>query len=271
MTQSESENDYRPHIPGDKDYLKQVAGTIRETNVASDINFGLLTEALQVLDIDVNPYTLVTLDNLAPENLKTIVEQSYTKVEEKADDPMVRQAVVGLWHYLAAEDELEPAELAFVFGGPNPQRAQIAIDLYDDKLVSKILFSGSHASYMAVPELSEAAMYRQMAVRAGVPSEAIIIEEEARNTPENAAKSAALLRSLNYEPKSIIAITLPYHMLRSSLTLAAATEAWSPKIIRKVAPSAKFTEDNFYKDPNGWAYVFNEYIKLYGARLMKHF
>lgn len=264
-----SNSDFRPHLSGDADYLSKVSDTIRGTDNQESINFGLLNNALQKLGVNEDPYKLVSLQNLSPEELNEIIERSFTAIQDADEETL--EFVKSLWDYLATEDEIKSAELAFVFGGPNPQRAQIAIDLYKSGKVKKILFTGKHASYIQAADLTEAEMYAKMAIDQGVPESNIITENEAKNTPENAANSAKLLKDIKYLPKTTVAITLPYHMMRSYFTLKAATEAWHPHIYRKVAPSAKFNRDNFYLDSNGWSYIFNEFIKLYGARLMRHF
>jgi hypothetical protein len=265
-----SNNSYRPSLPSDKRYIQGVSDTIRATDMLEVIEFKRLNDSLKLLGIDQDPYALVSLDNLASDAVGRLCREVFEKIQDRAQDVDVQNAVKSLWDYLTDEDALEPSELAFVFGGPNPRRAEEAIQLYKSGMVKKILFSGKHASYMKVDGLSEAELYRDMAIAAGVSESDIMLETAARNTPENAAFSVKLMKELSYRPASVIAITLPYHMLRSYFTLKAVTD-WQPTILRKVAPSAKFTRDNYYMDPNGWSYIFNEYIKLYGARLMRHF
>ena len=86
----------------------------------------------------------------------------------------------------------------------------------------KILFSGKHGSYMKdVTDLTEAEKYAQLATSNGVDAADIIMEKESINTVENVVNSSKLLHEMGYVPKTIIAVSLPYHMKRASLTLRA--------------------------------------------------
>jgi len=58
------------------------------------------------------------------------------------------------------------------------------------------------------------------------------------------------LEEINLSPKTIIIITLPYHMRRSSLTFKAVFGK-DIKIIRHTILSSKYTKENYFKDFNG--------------------
>ena len=75
---------------------------------------------------------------------------------------------------------------------------------------------------------------------------------------------------MNFLPKKVIAVSLPYHMKRASLTMWAGFD-WEPRIIRHPGKSAKFSRENYYKDIKGFSYIFHEYLKMFGARQMGHF
>jgi uncharacterized SAM-binding protein YcdF (DUF218 family) len=144
------------------------------------------------------------------------------------------------------------------------------VRLWQEGLAEKILFTGQQASYMKDVDVTEAEYYAQIAKLAGVPESALILEVCAKNTPENVRNSIKELHKVNFLPKKIILITLAYHMRRSYLTFKSAAE-WDPILIKHPVASAKFTREDYFKSSEGWSYVFFEYIKMYGARLMKHF
>lgn len=261
---------YKPFLAGDKEYLKKVAGIIEERPPVEEIHFEYLNELFESLGFQQNPYTLVSPDDLNMAPIQEFVTQAFEKINSGQLNQEVEQRLSRLWDYLAEADPVEPTDLIFVFGGPGEHRAKEAITLYKQGLASKILFTGKKAAYMKDPELTEAEYYARIARIEGVPEEDLLIENEAINTPENAVNSVALLKKQNLFPSSMIIVTLPYHMRRSYLTLKAVASG-NPKLIRHPVPSAKYTRENYFKDKNGLSYIIFEFIKIYAARMMKHF
>lgn len=261
---------YNPHLPDNKKYIRDVADAIQQRAPMEEIRFEYLTNALFTLGFSENPYLLVSMENFNSEPLKELVQKSFEKVSSMELTPEIKSALFLLWDYLAGADTLTQSDLIFVFGGPGIHRAHEAIRLWKEGFGAKILFTGRHASYMENVEVTEAEYYASVARESGIPEHALLLETAAKNTPENVVNSIALLRELGDLPKKIILITLAYHMRRSYLTFKSVAE-WEPSIVRYPVPSAKYTRENYFKDSNGWSYVFFEYIKIYGARLMKHF
>ncbi len=65
MDEKKDQNNYKPFLTTDKEYLKKVAGAIKEKAPLEDINFHLLNEAISALGFNDDPYFF-----LNPENLK---------------------------------------------------------------------------------------------------------------------------------------------------------------------------------------------------------
>lgn len=261
---------YKPHLPTDRKYLGDVAKTIKEREPFEEIHFEYLTDVLNSLGLLENPYSLVSLDNLNPDSLQSLVSRSFENINSIELTKEIKNNLLHLWDYLAEEDKLEKADLIFVFGGPGINRVNDAIKLWKEKLGDKVLFTGQKASYMKDVGITEAEYYANIAREEGVPENDLILETYAKNTPENVSNSINQLRKIGFLPKKIILITLVYHMRRSYLTFKSAAE-WDPILIRHPVVSAKFTRENYFKNLDGWSYIFFEYIKMYGARLMKHF
>lgn len=261
---------YKPHIPKNKQYIKEVSELIKERKPLEKIKFEYLNELLNALGFLENPYSLISLEDLNPKDLQLLIEKTFLKINNIKLSQELEEKLFRLWDYLAESDSIEKAELIFVFGGPGINRVNESIRLYKEKFSGKILFTGKKASYMKDVDISEAEYYANIAEENGVNSKDIIVENTAKNTPENAVKSVEILKQNKFLPKSIIVITLPYHMRRSYLTLKSVID-WDAKLIRDTIESAKYSRENYFKDKNGFSYVFSEYIKLYGARLMKHF
>ena len=90
------------------------------------------------------------------------------------------------------------------------ERVQRAVELYKDGYANRIIFS---SGYMYVYE--EPLLMKALAVSLGVPDEAILIEDKAKNTYENAVFTGKILKKNNW--KKIILVTSIYHTRRASL------------------------------------------------------
>lgn len=102
--------------------------------------------------------------------------------------------------------------IVVVSGGDTEARVQEALELYDNGWAPKLIVSGA-AQDISGP--SNAVAMQQQAIEAGVPATAIIIDESARNTSQNASESAELAR-VN-DVRNIIVVTSPYHLTRATL------------------------------------------------------
>ena len=88
-----------------------------------------------------------------------------------------------------------------------------AINLYHLGKVDKILISGQNG-FLAEDKLNEADQFRDVLIQNGIPDEDIIVENQSKNTHENAVESKKMLE--NYpEVESVLLITSALHMPRS--------------------------------------------------------
>lgn len=113
----------------------------------------------------------------------------------------------------------QPADVIIVLGsqvrpGGQPgtslaRRAAHAASLYQQGYADYVLCSGGVGDYP--PSEARAACGRVMAL--GVPPEAIVYEEQAHSTEENAAFSAAIMRARGW--RSAVLVTDSFHLLRA--------------------------------------------------------
>ena len=87
------------------------------------------------------------------------------------------------------------------------------ISLYKSGKVKKILLSGGSGS-VTRPGEREADIILKVLEETGIPASDIIIENQSRNTYENAAYSARVLKKENYGSRHLL-ITSSFHMRRS--------------------------------------------------------
>jgi uncharacterized SAM-binding protein YcdF (DUF218 family) len=120
-----------------------------------------------------------------------------------------------------SRDRSEHADAALVLGfaladdgSPRPQlvgRIEHAIDLYQRGIVPRLVLSGGAAK----AGHTEAGVMRDLALAAGVPASALVLDEAARSTIENFACAKPLLDQLGAH--RVLVVTEPWHMTRAML------------------------------------------------------
>lgn len=260
---------HKPFLATNKEYLRKVAGSIKRRGKLEDIPFELINETIILLGFKDNPYKFLSPESLQIEAVQPIVDKTFQAIAKGVSNNVLEKLYC-LWDYLCEADPLEKSDIIFVFGGGGETRPKEAAKLYKMGWAPKILFTGQKPSYVKNIQMTEAESFAAIAEEAGVKKKDIILEKEAINTVENATKSITLLKKSGKLPNKIILIQIEYQMRRAYLTFKAASD-WNPKLIKYPAPSVKFTRENYFTTKEGWSYVFFEFIKLYGARLMGHF
>jgi uncharacterized SAM-binding protein YcdF (DUF218 family) len=155
----------------------------------------------------------------------------------KPNDTDLRHARL-LWDYLRLGVPVAPADCLLVFGGHDLGVARRAADLYHNGIAPLIVVSGGSR---AVPDGSdfptEADAIADVLLRRNVPKNAIALERLASNTSENFWLSAELLRDLDLDPHSFLAVTKPYGERR---ILATARRRWPHKQVAVTSEETGF-------------------------------
>jgi hypothetical protein len=91
-----------------------------------------------------------------------------------------------LWDYMQLHEHPVKSDLIFCLGSHDTRVADRAAELFLDGLGGLVVFSGGVGSLTKdLFTQPEAAYFAEIAVKAGVPSDRIIIEDKAANTGEN--------------------------------------------------------------------------------------
>ena len=129
---------------------------------------------------------------------------------------IVATVFFGLGFFLSPQNTPTRADaIVVVSGGQTTTRAQKGIELYDQDLAPKIIFSG--AALDDGP--SNATAMREQAIDDGVPERAILTDTDSQNTYQNAVNTKRLLEEIGAH--KIILVTSPYHQRRTHDTFAA--------------------------------------------------
>lgn len=157
-------------------------------------------------------------------------------------------AIFGSAFYLSPQDQLTKADaIVVISGGQTRTRAERGIELYKQGWAPTLVFSG--AALDSGP--SNAHEMRLQALRAGVPDEAILSDEDARTTYENAVNTKHMLEAS--DARSIILVTSPYHQRRANMTFR---YLYGDEF--KIINQSSF--DNRWSKAAWWATPFGVYI-----------
>ncbi|MFF3495873.1 YdcF family protein [Streptomyces sp. NPDC002795] len=124
-----------------------------------------------------------------------------------------------LWDYHQMGHTLRPCSVAIGLGSHDLGVADTAVDLYNRGLAPLLVFTGatSPTTRELMPR-GEAIHYRERALELGVPSSAVLVEPQARNTGENIRFSKAVLETAGIPVSSVLLISKPYEERRAYAT-----------------------------------------------------
>ena len=164
---------------------------------------------------------------------------------------LVLLAVIALLYpqrFLCVDSGRVGADVMVVLGGGSHDRPERAAELFKERMAPRILDSG----------LGDCAIYRRSLIQAGVPSQAIQMEDQSRTTRENAILGVHLLRLQG--ARRVIIVTSWYHSRRA----LACFEHYGPEIQFYSCP-AYFANARPDWVRHGLAHrIYLEYPKLLG-------
>ena len=166
--------------------------------------------------------------------------------------------------YLFLEDEPQRADAIFLPGSPFAEPAERAARLFQDGFAPVIVPSGNCWIFHRRGEdcLSECDMLSGSLRQSGVPESAIVREDRARHTLDNARLTRAMLDDASVSVRTAIVCCQSFHGRRC----LKAYRRFFPNARLLVCPAATrgFDASNWYKTPVGVFKVFTELLKCTG-------
>jgi len=183
-------------------------------------------------------------------------------------------------------DTTKQYRLAIVMGGfasINQQTGQLqykqdradrlweAVRLWRKGIVEQILITGDPTSIIEKDGTSTTARFLQYMDEMKIPPSVFVLEQEARNSKENAQYTAALLKQMNIQDTACVLITSATHMERSLKCFA--QEGLYPYYfpVHTQVSVAKINHRDFYPSWNAaieWQELLNEWIGEIIYRIM---
>lgn len=155
-------------------------------------------------------------------------------------EPSIDELAQIIWDYHHLNHKLEKSDLILALGSNDLRVAEHAADLYLQGWASRLMFSGNVGALTRGKfAKSEAETFAEIAVRKGVPHEAILIEPESTNTGENIAFSRRVLAEQGLDPESLILVQKPYMERRAYATFM---NFWPGKRVIVTSPPIPFAE-----------------------------
>jgi len=145
-----------------------------------------------------------------------------------------------LWDYHHVNHSLEKADCILALGSHDLRVAERATELYLQGWALLVIMSGGLGNF--TKEMwteKEADKFAAIAIKKGVPENAILIENKSTNTGENILFTQKLLEEKNLDLKSFIVVQKPYMERRSYATFK---KLWPEKKLIVTSPQISFEE-----------------------------
>jgi uncharacterized SAM-binding protein YcdF (DUF218 family) len=156
------------------------------------------------------------------------------------DDSRIDELAQRIWDYHHLHHALEPCDLILALGSNDLRVADYAANLYLQGYAPRLLVSGNAGALTRERFTKpEAELFADIAVRKGVPPEALLLESESTNTGENVAFSRRLLESNDIHPDRILLVQKPYMERRAYATFE---KVWPGKRVIVSSPSIAFAD-----------------------------
>lgn len=145
-----------------------------------------------------------------------------------------------LWDYHLMKHELCKCDCILALGSHDLRVAERAAELYLQGWAPLLVMSGGLGNFtQGLWTEPEANRFAAIAIKMGVPPEAILVENKSSNTGENILFTQRLLEEKGLNPKSFIVVQKPYMERRSYATFK---KHWPDKEVWISSPQISFEE-----------------------------
>lgn len=163
--------------------------------------------------------------------------------------------------FIFVETKIEKSDVILIPGGSHPELMEKAVELFNSKLAPYILPSGGFNPKVIEYE-SEWEFLREIGIKMGVPNNAILKENKARHTFENAELSWNVLKSMDIPIKSVILVCKSYHSRRALLTYKSIFPTYVKFYIFTVTDNRGISKDTWFLNKKHINIVMGEVTKI---------
>lgn len=145
--------------------------------------------------------------------------------------------------------------IVVVSGGDTQGRTAAGIELYKNGWANSLVLSGAARDKSGI---SNAAAMQEQAISAGIPADAIYIDEKAETTTQNAINTQEIFQKNNFN--EVILVTSGYHQRRASLEFEKQTQ--NVTIYNHPVTQDKDWGWYWWLTPRGWWLAGGELVKI---------
>lgn len=161
--------------------------------------------------------------------------------------------------FIFVETEVSPADVILVPGANHPQLMEKAATLYKQGMAPYILPSGGYKPHVGTTEWE---YLRNIGIINGVPEEAILIEDKAQHTLENARFSLEVLQRKGICPKKVIIVCKAGHSRRALLCYQAEFPIDCEFLVSPCIDRYGITKENWFLSEVGINRIMAEVKKI---------
>lgn len=163
--------------------------------------------------------------------------------------------------FIFAETDVEKADVILIPGSSRPQLIERAVELYNRGFAPYILPSGGVNNNLSHYE-TEWEYLKTMGIQLGVPEKAILKEDKAQNTFENARFSWNVLQTLDIPIRNVILVCKAYHSRRALLTYKSIFPSNINFYVSTIIDKRGISKDNWFLNEDSISIVMNEVVKI---------
>lgn len=167
--------------------------------------------------------------------------------------------------FLVVEDKIQKADAIVVLSGDRGERVEKAADLYHKGYGKYFVISGG----IIYNDVTATQLMREHALKLGVPEKAIILENRADSTYENAHFTRRVIKA--YPIHSVIVVSSNYHMKRVKMIFERDFENSGVTLYYAGAKDRYFNESNWWSTNKSIMITITEYVKMAGYALGKNY
>ncbi|MYL54927.1 YdcF family protein [Pontibacillus yanchengensis] len=161
--------------------------------------------------------------------------------------------------FIFVETDISPADVILVPGADHPQLIEKAVALYKQGLAPYILPSGGYKPHVGATEWS---YLSNIGIRNGVPEGAILKEDKAQHTLENARFSLEVLKQKDIALNKVIIVCKACHSRRALLCYQKVFPKEVEFLVSPVVDRYGITKDNWFLSEIGISRTMTEVQKI---------
>lgn len=157
------------------------------------------------------------------------------------------------------ENDILQADIILMPGGSHPQQMEKAAELYHRGLAPYILPSGGYNSKINETEWN---YLRRIGLELGVPEEAILKEDQAKNTFDNARNSWEVIESMKLNINNVILACKAHHSRRALMTYQTVFPTNIKFMVSPIIDERGIKKDNWFLEEKKIKVVMTEVEKI---------